>query len=375
MNRFAMLAMAAAGFALAGPALAQPLTREELQQALAQRDQEIAALGRRIAALEAQQGRETPPAASAIKTVPATDAAPGAGVAAAASGASAGDEVALQALSRGLVQRGLLLLPAWSFELSPSVGYDHSQQQGLALVDTPEGISTVNDRRQRDDDIEPAISARLGLPWRSQVQISVPFDWKRTSSALGDNTEISHTAAHVGDVQVELSHQFLVEDSGWRPDLIAGIGWRAPTGLNAYKAEVAAVANGVGSNAVTGRLTALKTIDPLVVFSTLSYAHNFSYPQSVGRVTVGDTADWVLGGLLAVSPDTSLSFGFDQQFKMVTRVNGAKIAGSDGVAASAQFGLDQVLNARALLDVTVSVGVTKDAPDYAVMVSLPIRLR
>jgi hypothetical protein len=363
-----------AGAAIAGPALAQPLTREELQQALAQRDREIAALEKRVDELEAQ-GHPAAAAGAAIQTLPASTG-PAPAQSAAAKSSSSDDQVALQALSRGLVQRGLLLLPEWSAEIAPAVGYIHSQQQGLILVDTPEGISTVSDQRQRDDDIQPSISARLGLPWQSQVQVSVPFDWRRTESALGDNTEVAHTAAHVGDLSLEFSHQFVVEDTaGWRPDLIAAVGWRAPTGLNQYKAEVAGVANGSGSNAVTGRLTALKTIDPLVVFSTVSYAHNFSYPESVGRVTEGDTADWDLGALLAVNPDTSLSFGFDQQFRFVTRVNGAKIAGSDGVAASAQLGLDQVINAHTLLDVTVSLGITKDAPDYAVMVSLPIRFR
>jgi hypothetical protein len=70
-----------------------------------------------------------------------------------------------------------------------------------------------------------------------------------------------------------------------------------------------------------------------------------------------------------------VSFGFDQQFKFVTRVNGARIPGSDGVAATATIGLDQVLSSRALLDVTLGVGVTRDAPDYTLMVSIPIRFR
>jgi hypothetical protein len=368
--RAAILA-AAISLAAAGSALAQPLTREDLEKALAQRDQEIAALEKRIAVLESERATTTRTADPAIATAPA----PSAGTAkVAAAEPATNDSTELQALSRGLVQRGLLLLPPWSVEVAPGVSYSHSQVQGLVLVQTPEGISTVSDQRLRDDGIEPLISARVGLPWRSQIQVSVPFDWKRDSSALGDGTEVTHSAAHIGDVQVELSHQFLTE-SGWRPDLVGGVTWRAPTGLDPYKAPVVSVANGEGSNGVSARLTVLKTIDPLVVFSTLSYSHNFSYPESFGQVQAGDAVDWQLGGLLAVSPDTSLSFGFDQQFKMDTRVDGARIAGSDGVAAAAQFGLDQVLNSRTLLDISLSVGLTRDAPNYVLMVSVPIRFR
>jgi hypothetical protein len=34
-----------------------------------------------------------------------------------------------------------------------------------------------------------------------------------------------------------------------------------------------------------------------------------------------------------------------------------------------------VINSRTLLDISLGIGVTRDAPDYTIMVSLPIRLR
>ena len=377
MTRVSVVVLAALALGAGGPALAQPLTREDLEAALKQRDQEIAALEKRIAALEA--AREGGPMATArgSPTAPTvqTASAQASDRPTAAAAASVGDEeAALQALSRGLVQRGLVLLPTWSVEATPSLTYSHSQIQGLALVDTPQGFSVVDSQRQRDDEAEGAVSVRVGLPWRSQLQVSVPFDWKREASALGDGTLVTHSATHVGDVSLELSHQFLVEN-GWRPDLIGAVAWRAPTGLDPYKAPIASVANSIGTNEITARATTLKSIDPLVVFSTVSYAANLPYRERFGRVHVGDTVDWNVGALLAVSPDTSISFGFDQQFKTVTRVDGAKIPGSDGVAATAQIGLDQVLNAHTLLDVSLGIGVTRDAPDYTFMVSLPYRFR
>ena len=362
----------------ATPALAQPLTREELKAALAQRDQQIAALEKRIAALEAEHAPAATPA-TPVQSAANSPAAAAPGAAGPVSGAgpetaSANDDVALQALSRGLVQRGLLLLAPWSFELTPSLSYSHSQTQGLTLVDSAQGVSIVDSQRRRDDDAEAGLSGRLGLPWRSQIQVTVPFDWRRDESALGDGTDVAHSQTHLGDIQLELSHQFLVE-KGWVPDLIGAVSWRAPTGRSLYQLPVAAIANGSGTNQITGRLTALKTIDPLVVYSTLSYTQSLNYREPVGDVHDGNAIDFQLGGLLAVSPETSLSFTFDQRFKGHTSVNGTRIQGSDGVAAVASLGLDQVLNSRTLLDITLGFGLSNDAPDYSVMVSLPIRLR
>jgi hypothetical protein len=364
-------AAAAVALSWAGAALAQPLTREELETALAQRDQEIAALEKRIAALEGGRSASATP----VSTAPAAPASPfPAATAQGAAGGPADDEASLQALSRGLVERGLLLLGPWSVEVSPSVAYAHSQIQGLALVDTPEGVSVVDSQRQRDDAVEGAVTVRAGLPWRSQVQVSVPFDWKREESALGDGAEVVHSDTHVGDVQLDLSHQFLVERGPW-PDVIGGLTWRIPTGSDPYRTSIASVASGIGTNSLTGRVTALKSIDPLVVYSTVSYTGNFGYRESFGTVHRGDSVGLQLGALLAVSPDTSVSFSFNQAFTQVTRVDGARIPGSDGVAGVVQVGLDQVLSSRTLLDVSLGLGVTKDAPDYVLTVSLPIRVR
>jgi len=349
----------------AAPALAQPLTREELETALRQRDQQIADLERRLAAVEAGRGATTAvvrtppqPTAAASAAQPAVDA--------------SDDEGALQALSRGLVERGVLLLGTGKAEISPGLTYSHTQKQGLVLVDTPEGISTVSDQRQRDDGLQGQVTARLGLPWRSQLEVRVPFGWKREDSALGDGTEVIHDDTHLGDIELELSHQFLVEQ-GWRPDLIGAVSLRFPTGRDPFAAAAASVANGGATYQLTGRLTAVKTIDPIVLFTTLSYSSSFSRRETFGRVRPGDAIDLQLGALLAVSPETSLSVGFAQQFRGRTSVDGRSIAGSDGVAAVAQFGVDQVLSPRAALDVSLGVGVTRDAPDYALTVSLPIR--
>ena len=369
MTRSAFFTIAAGvAVATAAPAMAQPVTTDELQQALRQRDAVIAALEKRIAALEGQQATAAPRIADAAP--------PAAGTTSAAPPASApgDDEVALQALSRGLVERGALLLPRGSVEISPGVTYSHSQKQGLVLVDTPQGISTVSDQRLRDDGLEFAAAARLGLPWRSQIQVRVPFDWKREASSLGDGTEVAHHASHLGDVEVELSHQFLVE-KGSLPAIIGAVSWRFPTGRDPFHSQPTSIASGGGTHQVTARVTALKSIDPLVLFTTLSYSANLSKAESFGRVHPGDAVAWQLGGLLAVSPETSLNVGFAQQFKLRTNVDRMPINGSDGVAAVVQVGVDQVLSARTLLDVSLGLGVTRDAPDYQLLFSLPFRFR
>lgn len=365
MMRTLVLSILGATLIGAAPVHAQAVSVEQLQSALRERDATISALEKRIAALEAaSRSGATAPTGLEAAAPPQLNPSPG---------ADRGDEE-LQALSRGLVQQGLLVLPKGQFEVAPSLSYSHSQKQGLVLVDTPEGISIVSSQRQRQDAFDGALTLRYGLPWRSQIQLRVPYSWRHAESALGDGTVVKNHDTHIGDIEVELAHQLVREGHGW-PGLTAAVSWRIPTGRDVFHAASANVATGSGTHQVAGRITAFKSLDPLVAYGSLSYSYTFSRKEDFGRVNPGNTVGLTLGALLAVSPDTSLDFAFTQQFVGHTKVDGQSIAGSQGVAAVAQFGVDQLLSSRSLLSATLGIGLTNDAPDYQFLVSMPIRFK
>jgi len=365
--RAAVLAVSV--LATATPALGQPLTREDLLQALKARDETIAALQKRIEALEQQRGgapgASPPPSptrlAEPIRPAPTPQ-------------PTKEDEAAFEALSRTLVQRGGLLLRPGSVEVAPSLTYSHSGQQGLVLADTPEGFQTVVDQRLRNDSLRATATLRVGLPLESQVELRIPYVWQRQSRALGNGVHAVNEETSIGDIELALSHQVLHE-GGWRPDLIGAVSWRFPSGQDPFRTRVAAVASGEGTHELGLRATAVKTSDPLVFFSTLAYAHPFSIRESFGRIEPGDVLRWDLGTVLAVSPETSMTFGFSQEFRTRNQVDGQSIPGSDALASSLQLGVDRVLTRSVLLGVSLGVGLTRDAPDYVLLISTPIRFR
>ncbi len=358
----------AVAVAIAAPAWGQELTRSELLEALRQRDQAIAALEKRIETLERERGVPAPAATAPAEAPPPPLDKP----VAQASAIPDADDVALQALSRTLVDRGALVLPNRRIELVPGFGYSLSQVQGLVLADTPEGISTVTNQRRRDDSLRASLAFRMGLPWRSQFEARVPFSWMRDAVALADGSQASHDQTGLGDVELELSHQ-LMREHGWAPDLVGAVSWRLPTGGDPYNTAFPRTAIGSGVHGLKWRLTAVKSSDPMVFFATASYGQNVSRLESFGRVHPGNTFDLELGGVLAVSPETSLTLGFAQDFRAETTVDGAPIAGSDGVASVMELGFGRVLAPNVLLNLSVGVGVTRDAPDYSIILSAPVR--
>ena len=371
-----ILAIGAASLC-AVPAHAQPLTRKELTEALKQRDEVIAALQARVAKLEqeraghAGQTQASPVAADQANPVTSATGAAGTVV---PSTTSAEDDVALQSLSRSLVERGGLILSPWQIEIIPSFAYSNRVVQGLALVQTPEGIPTVADQRLREDQIRGSMALRLGLPLANQVEVRVPYSWLRTSRALGDGTSAVNSGSGIGDVEVALSHQFFRE-KGWRPTLVGGLSWRFATGRDPFRIRVASVATGSGADELRGRLTALKSSDPIVFFATLSYAHDLRAHESFGTVQNGDSIGLDLGAALALNPDTSMTFGLSQEFQKSTRVDGSSLPGTDRINSSLELGFAEVISPRLLLDLSLGVGLTHDAPDYVFQVALPFRFR
>jgi hypothetical protein len=349
---------------LVSPAWGQPVTNDELVQALKERDRVIAALEKRVEALEGGRISATPAARNSAPPA-STDASVDAD-------SSNKDDVALQALSRTLVARGALVLPEWSMEVAPGISYTHNQTEGLVVVPTPDGFTTVDSQRLRDDSVKASLTARVGLPWNSEFEIRVPYSWMQESVSLGDGTHSVETKSRIGDIETELSHQ-LLREGNWRPDLLGAVFARFPTGKDPFRSTVPNLASGFGTYELGGRLTALKSADPIVFFTTVEYAHDFAADEPIGHVQLGDTFKVDLGGVLAVSPRTSLTADFVQQFMGRTKIGGSVIPGSDRVASTMQLGADYVLGPKVLLDVSLGIGITSDAPDYTLLFSVPVR--
>lgn len=209
--------------------------------------------------------------------------------------------------------------------------------RGLALAETPEGIPTVADQRLREDRLSGTMAARVGLPWSSQIEVQVPYAWRRISRSLGNGVHAVNHGTGIGDVELALSHQFFREKD-WRPALIGGVSWQFATGQDPFRARVPSVAAGSGMDELRVRLTAIKSSDPLVFFVTLAYAHDLPADESFGKVRAGDAIEVDLGTVLALNPDTSMTFGLAQVFRGRTRVDGVPLPGTDTVASTLDLG-------------------------------------
>lgn len=250
------------------------------------------------------------------------------------------------------------------------------------------------------------VTARYGLSDRIQLDANLPFIYRRSkfsSGGAGGNTEgISEKTLDgrgLADASIGASVR-LFKETPSTPDFVINARIKAPTGRSPWGVEVVEVPGSQGNLVVPERLStgsgawggsfgfsALKTLDPMVVFGSFNYFHNFTKKfgdideaegDQPGKVSLGRAVQFGLGVAFALNEKSSLNFSYSQRFVTQTslqREGGLrrKVAGSDANVALFNMGATFAINDRLTLITSLGIGLTDDAPNMVFSIRLPFR--
>lgn len=392
----ALIGALVSGQAIAAETPAQK-REKQLAQRLAKSDAQAAALQKRIEQLERQleelrtavatvehirpAARPAPAVASTPAAPPvspqrsAPDSPPVAQAASrpatrpAAGSFEVDEEAAQRALERTLTQAGALLLPARTVEVTPGFTYKRTELSTPELVTLANGtassLAIVNQRNRRNE-FTASLDLRAGLPFESQVELSLPFNYVRTSRISELGTTAAANGGGIGDVTLGIA-KTLTRESGWKPDLIGRLAYNFGNG----RMRDGGVDLGTGFRHVQADIVALKRQDPLAFVASAFYQRTFEEDG----IKPGNAAGLSLSALLAASPATSMQFGFSQIYRREQEQNGVRIGGSDQTYGMVTLGASSVLSRDMTLVTRVGIGVGNDAPKYTFSVTLPILFR
>jgi hypothetical protein len=202
-----------------------------------------------------------------------------------------------------------------------------------------------------------AFTARVGLLRDLQFDVTLPIGVAEQEIDVGV-ARVRRDDAGLGDVTGRLRYGLLAE-RGARPDVILDV--TATSGTTSVE-----TLRGSGFWRVGGGVSLVKTLDPVVFFGRLGYtavlerggrdpADQFSYLFGTGfsltdRVSVSARVSGIAGGR--------------------TQVNERAIPGTSLDALSLQFAVTTRLTRRFYVEPFVSAGLTDDATDAVVGVSL-----
>ncbi len=252
--------------------------------------------------------------------------------------------------------------------------------------------------------LEPSVD--LGLTDRLFVDASLPI-LSRTSNfqsggAGGSAAGLVERTVHgtgIGDGSIGLSYRLMAETTDL-PDVVLNGRVKFPTGRHPFGIEFTEVEGSEGNLSIPERLSfgtgvygaslgfsMLKTLDPMVVFGSATYFHNFKRSfddideipdDQPGSVKLGDAVQYGAGLAFALNDKSSISMSYTQRIVERTRLTPDAqdqriVVGSQANVALVNLGATFSLGENVALVTNVGMGLTNDSPDLALSVRIPYR--
>ena len=255
------------------------------------------------------------------------------------------------AIERALLVKQLAILPKWAMQVTPSTAWIH----------TGSGSNSF-------DLMEQSLEISAGLPFGMAASLSVPYVWgfrKNNPSFEG-----------IGNISLSLAKE-LFSETDYRPAIVAQASYAFKDNNNDPFSQ-----GGAGSpfGSVTGSLSAIKRISPVAIYGGLFYSELFDQKYDTvvyqGRIIPANRYGANMGVTLAATPTISLDMG--ASFNFYDRVqfqpfNKAPFFGDQATAGYFTIGAGFALTRKVFLNLNASAGVTKDASDLVLNLSIPFR--
>lgn len=291
-----------------------------------------------------------------------------------------------------------VLTPRNTLIVEPSLRYEQSASQtfffnGLQVLETVL-IGDINVNEADRDTITGNLALRYGLTNRLEAELSAPYIYRKdriTNEIVtggGGTATRSIDGMDFGDIEGSLRYQFNSGEGGW-PILIGSARLKSDTGEGPY--DISRDSSGIETELATGSgfysfspgITAVYPVDPAVVFLNASYVWNIERDidkniggNFIGNVDPGDVVGLGMGMSFALNSRVSASLSYEHNFvdSTETESNGLTVGSDSFDVGIMSFGVSYRTESQRSINVNVGVGVTEDAPDVQIGVTVPFGL-
>lgn len=209
------------------------------------------------------------------------------------------------------------------------------------------------------------VSFRFGLLERLEGSLSMPFTHaEQEFSFAGESTREQETG--LGDGSLGLNYD-LLDETAVRPGMVVLGSLRAPTGGTP---DDSGISTGSGHWAASLGVQFIKTVDPIVLFWGVRYAHEFAathfFNDRIYDVQPGEAVEYNFGFGFAVNDKIALSAQVTGGYQWETEADDQEVPGSAREPVSLRTALTYGINSRMFLEPSVTIGLNDDTPDFSI---------
>lgn len=297
---------------------------------------------------------------------------------------------------QAIPELGGVLTPAGKLIVEPSLQYSHSQVNrftflGIEILDT--FLIGLLEAEDTDRDLfTPALTGRLGITDRFEVELKVPYVVRNDRiSFVIPQVDPNQTITQeldgngLGDIEVAAHYQINNGLNDW-PIFIGNLRYKSTTGTGPF--DVGRDANGLETELPTGSgfhsvepsITALYPSDPAVFFANLGYLYTVAddvgesfNEQTIGEVDPGDAYRVSFGMAYSINERTSFTLGYKHDFigETDTEINGVNLSSNTLDVGSLLLGYSFQFDENLAANFNLELGVTADAPDVLMTFRMP----
>ncbi|GGB88825.1 hypothetical protein GCM10011494_03910 [Novosphingobium endophyticum] len=292
-----------------------------------------------------------------------------------------------------------VLTPRGMLNLEPSITYVQSSTdrlvfRGIELVPGIQ-IGLIEASSADRNTILATSTMRYGLTNRLEAEVRIPFVYRHDTVEFVQQRDegivrtLKFEETDIGDVEFALRYQLNNPKRGQQPIFVGSIRVKSDTGIGPFDIDydefgiATDVATGSGFWSVQPGLSFLLPSDPVVIYGSANYLFNIARDidqtiggASVGRVDPGDAITGNLGFGFALNPRFSFSLGYEHAYIFPTKTEiGDTLQKSRRLqVGSFSFGMSYRLSEEQSMNWSFQFGATKDAPNVAVTLRLPLNV-
>lgn len=286
-----------------------------------------------------------------------------------------------------LERQGGVLVPAGQLVVEPAFTYTYGSRDLLDLSGVQFlgaiFIGRINVAGIDREVFSPSLDLRYGLHRRVEFEANIPYAWRTDQFARdvgGEDQNLDYVSGNgIGDIQFGLFTQLLYQQKWW-PDVVLNVQAKAPTGKDPFDVGDNELPRGLGTWGLSGGLTFVRTLDPAVVFGSIRYLWDIEedFGSNVGTIDYGDTVEYSIGLAMALNERLALTMSLQHSLTDFTRQefegSRRKLVGSNLNAARLFLGGSYRMSELLTINLNAGVGITEDAPDFQIELSVPLRL-
>ena len=262
-----------------------------------------------------------------------------------------------------LRQQAILLEPGqhqFDWGLSYSV---FNETFALPLVNHSGTVVGVANERERLRLLTVPLAFRYGVSDGVQAYINAPLGWSNSEITTDNGDSINNNFGGIGDLSAGFSVHVMKGCGAWCPDVIASLGFVAPTGHATFATSLVASNSFLGQGFwdITTNFIAVHTLDPVVFYYGGGYVHRFENSIDGVNVNPGEEFDYLFGVGFAVNSWVTISGTMIGATITRYGANGVSLPGSDQDPIRFRIGVTMVKDSR-ICEPFAEIAMTPDSP-------------